>query len=124
MIKIVFCLRRLPSLTTEAFRQYWLETHGPLVRRHSTVLRMKRYVQSHTFYESSISGTITARNEQYNAYDGVTEAWFDSIDDIVQAGATKAGRDAGRILLADEKTFVDLNNSPIFFTREHEIFAY
>jgi len=32
MIKLVFCLRRLPNLSREEFQRYWLDTHGPLVR--------------------------------------------------------------------------------------------
>ena len=33
MIKLVFCLRRLPHLSREAFQRYWLDSHGPLVRK-------------------------------------------------------------------------------------------
>jgi hypothetical protein len=34
-----------------------------------------------------------------------------------------AARAAGKILLADEKTFIDLPRSPIWLNREHEIVA-
>jgi len=32
MIQLIYCLRRQPQLTPAAFRDYWLHTHGPLVR--------------------------------------------------------------------------------------------
>ena len=47
-MKIVYCLRRRPDLSPEAFRRHWLEVHGPLVRTHQRVLRILRYVQVHT----------------------------------------------------------------------------
>ena len=31
MIKLTFCLVRLPHLSREAFQRYWFETHAPLV---------------------------------------------------------------------------------------------
>ena len=48
MIKLSFCLRRLPQLSREEFQRYWFDTHGPLVRKHAEALRIRRYVQTHT----------------------------------------------------------------------------
>src|SRR5262249_12358508 len=48
MIKLVFCLRRLPHLSRAEFQRYWGETHGPLVRRRAEALGIRRYVQLHT----------------------------------------------------------------------------
>ncbi len=42
MIKLVYCLRRLPNLSREEFQRYWLETHGPLVRSRAQALRIRR----------------------------------------------------------------------------------
>lgn len=47
MIKIAFCLRRLPTLSLQEFQKYWLEVHAPLVKKHQQVLRIARYVQFH-----------------------------------------------------------------------------
>ena len=33
MIKLTFCLHRLPGLAREAFQEYWVNTHAPLVAR-------------------------------------------------------------------------------------------
>ncbi|HEY5625473.1 MAG TPA: EthD domain-containing protein [Dehalococcoidia bacterium] len=29
MIKLVYCLRRLPELTREEFQRYWRQNHAP-----------------------------------------------------------------------------------------------
>ena len=56
-----------------------------------------------------------------DAFDGVAELWWDSIDDLMAAGTTPEGADAGQILLEDEQNFIDLSRSCIFFTEEHSI---
>ena len=117
MIRLTFCLRRLPSLTREEFQRYWLETHGPLVRKHAKALNLRRYVQLHTL-DASSNQAIRASRGGPEAYDGVAELWFDSEASIAQSRATEAGREAGRLLLEDEKRFIDLEHSPLFFGGE------
>ena len=56
-------------------------------------------------------------------YDGVAEVYWDSIDDLVAGGSSREGREAGRALLEDERRFIDLANSVLFYVREHEIVA-
>ena len=120
MIKIVFCLKRLPTMPTEEFYRYWLENHGPLVRSHASTLRIRRYTQGHTFTDPRTSPAIEARG-CVTAYDGVAEVYWDSIDDLVEATSTPEGRAAGRALLDDERRFIDLPNSAMFYVDEHEI---
>ena len=121
MIKIIFCLRRRPTLTREAFADYWLNQHGPLVRRLAADLRIQRYVQSHTLSDDRLTPLIHARSAEPEAFDGVAELWWRSVDDIFAVGQTGAGLAAGQALLADERTFIDLARSPLFFANEHEI---
>jgi len=123
VIKIVFCLRRLPALSLETFQTYWYDQHAPLVREVADVLRIRRYTQGHTFEDPRISPGITARGCGVAPYDGIAELFWDSVEDIIAAGTTPEGRAAGRRLIADEKQFIDLENSSLFFTREREIIA-
>jgi hypothetical protein len=51
-------------------------------------------------------------------YDGVAELWWKSPDDFA-AFATKAGQAGALELLDDEKNFIDLPNSPLWFASEH-----
>ena len=59
MLKLTFCLRRLPNLTLAAFQDYWLNNHGPLVRRLQPALGMVRYVQLHRL-EGDLAAGIAA----------------------------------------------------------------
>jgi uncharacterized protein (TIGR02118 family) len=47
MIKLVFCLRRLPGMDEAEFHRYWREVHAPLVQSNSAALGIRRYVQVH-----------------------------------------------------------------------------
>jgi EthD domain len=123
MIKIVLCLRRLPTLSPDEFYRYWLHNHGPLVRSHAEALRIRRYSQGHTFTDPRIDPAVSARGCTVEPYDGVAEVSWDSVDDLVEAGSTPEGLAAGRALLDDERRFIDLPNSSLFYVREHEIVA-
>jgi len=119
MIAIKFCLRRLPSLTMAEFQDYWRNRHAPLVADVAGVLGIRRYVQSHALDEPDLSRAVSRRGCTLPRYDGIAELWYDSAEAVRAAGATEEGRRAGRLLLADEKLFIDLPNSPIFWVREH-----
>jgi uncharacterized protein (TIGR02118 family) len=120
MIKLTFCLRRLPHLTREEFQRYWLEQHGPLVASFREPLRIARYVQTHSL-EPAFSEVIQRSRGGPEQYDGIAELWWASREDLAAATSTPEGRAAGRALLADERTFIDLAQSPLWFSEEHEI---
>ena len=121
MIKLVFCLRRLPTLSVNAFQRYWLDNHAELVRQHAAALRIRRYTQSHTVADTRLSPVIESRGGRNDPYDGVAELWWDSAADLLEALSTSEGLHAGRTLREDEGTFIDLPNSPLFFSEEHAI---
>jgi len=120
MVKLVFCLRRLPHLSRAEFQRYWLEHHGPLVRGHATALGIRRYVQTHADHEA-LSTALAATRGAPEPYDGVAELWWDSTDALVGASATPAGAAAAQALLEDERRFIDHARSPIFVTTEHPL---
>lgn len=120
MIKLTFCLKRLPALSREEFQAYWRETHAPLVQRHARVLGIVRYVQSHSLPEGTARALAEARGSAGQDYDGVAELWWDSMESFAAAGQTAEGRAAGQVLLEDEGRFIDLPNSPIFLVEEQQ----
>ena len=120
MIKLTFCLVRAPHLSREEFQRYWLERHGPLVRSVAPVLRIKRYVQTHTL-TTPVNDALCRGRGGPEAYDGVAELWWDSLEDLTAGGATAEGRAAGTRLLDDERTFIDLARSPLWLSEEHAI---
>ena len=119
MIKLTFCLRRLPHLSREEFQRYWRETHAPLVARHAKTLGILRYVQAHTGHDA-LNAAMQASRGGPEAYDGVAELWFES-EAAMAANTSEAAAKAGAELLEDEKKFIDLANSPLWFNREHTI---
>ena len=121
MIKLTFCLRRLPSLSLAEFQDYWLNKHAPLVRSHAEALRIRRYVQAHTLDNPAVQGALAASRGAPEAFDGVAELWWDNREDMAAGIATPEGRDAARALLDDERKFIDHARSPIWINEEHHI---
>ncbi len=120
MIKLTFCLVRRPEFTRESFQKYWLETHGPLVAGVKETLRIRRYIQTHSLGVETEAEMRRVRGGP-EGYDGVAELWWDSFDDITAGADDPAVREAGRLLLEDERKFIDLSKSPLWWGVEHQI---
>ncbi len=121
MIKLVYIVRRRADLPAEEFRRYWLEHHGPLVRNFATAARARRYVQSHTI-DTPINNLLAQSRGMGHAYDGITELWWDSLEELTLALSSAEGQKINESLIEDEARFVDLARSFIFLTEEHTIF--
>jgi uncharacterized protein (TIGR02118 family) len=119
MIRLVFVLRRQKHLSLEQFQDYWRNQHAPLVASFATDLNILRYVQTHTLDDPGNEGAQRARGSMEPHYDGVAELWWSTEDELHAAMATDAGKAAGAALLADEQTFIDLPNSPLWFAYEY-----
>lgn len=120
MIKLSFCLHRLPGLSREAFQRYWFENHALLVAKHQGALRIKRYVQMHSA-SVPFNDAIRDGRGAPEMYDGVAELWWESFDDLTRATTSPDGQAAGLALLEDERKFIDLGRSPLFFGEERPI---
>ena len=108
--RLVFVLRRRSDLTREAFQRYWLDTHAPLVAGVAEVLGITRYQQVHTVSDDDTRAATP--------FDGVAELWFDAAR---STGTAAEQRDAAAMLLDDERRFIDLSASPIWFATEHVV---
>ena len=119
MIKLVFCLKRRPEMTREEFQRYWFETHAPLVKKHAQVLGIKRYVQVHSL-DHELSVPIQQSRGGPEEYDGVAELWYESFEALAALRSPEATA-AGRELLEDERKFIDLANSPLWWAQERPV---
>lgn len=120
MIKLTFCLRRLPSLSLDEFQDYWLHKHAPLVAERAEILRIRRYQQVHTVDAAGFHDALRSRNGGApEPFDGVAELWFDSLESMRSDGAE--AEQASADLLADERNFIDLPNSPMWLAEVHQI---
>jgi uncharacterized protein (TIGR02118 family) len=123
MIKLVYCLRRLPELSREEFQRYWRETHGPRVRERAGTLGIKRYVQVHTL-ESPLNEALRAnRGSEGEIFDGVAELWWESAEVLAAGSSTPEGRQAAQELREDEKRFIDFGRSVMFVAEENPVVA-
>lgn len=120
MIKLTFCLVRLPHLSREAFQTYWFDTHGPLVASVAETLRVRRYVQLHSLPAEAQEGMRASRGGP-EAFDGVAELWFDSLEALADNGRRPEAQAAAALLLEDEKRFIDLSRSPLWRGQEQVI---
>jgi len=121
VIKLTFALVRRPELTLEAFQTYWFETHAPLVASVREVLRIRRYVQLHSA-SPEISADIRRSRNAPEPFDGVAQLWFDSFEDLAASAGDPEAAKAGRMLLEDERKFIDLEKSPLWWGEEKVIF--
>lgn len=120
MIKLMYCLHRLDGMTRDEFQRYWREVHGPLVRKHADVLRVRRYVQVHTI-TTPLDEALRASRGGPEGYDGVAELWFDSLDDFTEGVTTPEGIAAALELAQDEKRFIAVKRSPLWLAEEHDL---
>lgn len=120
MIRLLFCLHRLPSLSRAEFQQYWRTVHAPLVAERAGVLRIARYVQHHTDGDEALRPLLGPRLVD-EPFDGIAELGWNDMADLRGDPSDVAARRAGRELLEDEQRFIDLPRSPIFFARSDVI---
>ena len=118
MIRLEFVLRRKPGMSRADFQAYWRNVHGPMVARHSTTLNIHRYIQLHTLDDPINDALAVARGGMEPEYDGVAELWWETPESLA-AASTAAGAAALQELLEDEKNFIDLPNSPMWFAYEY-----
>lgn len=120
MIKLTFCLTRLPHLSREAFQDYWFKTHGPLVASVAGTLMIRRYVQMHSL-PAEMSSALRASRGAPGEYDGVAQLWYDSLDVLVANSQRPEARAAAALLLEDERRFIDHSKSPLWWGQEKVI---
>jgi uncharacterized protein (TIGR02118 family) len=121
MVKLVYILRKREDVTPEEFYRYWRKEHAPQVREVAKAIRARKYVQSHTL-GTPLNAALVASRGMSPFYEGITEVWWDSLDELQAAIASPEGSKALQMLAADEAKFIDMARSTVFMTEEHEIF--
>ncbi|MEJ0065945.1 MAG: EthD domain-containing protein [Caulobacteraceae bacterium] len=119
MIKLTFCLVRLPHLSREEFQRHWFDNHAPLVASVKDTLRIRRYVQLHSL-PAEVSESLRVVRQGPEGFDGVAQLWWDSFEDM--ARTDPAAAEAAHLLLEDERRFIDLPRSPLWWGKEKAIF--
>ncbi len=114
MIKLIYCVRRLPHLSMPEFQQHWLEHHsqyGPRVRA------IRRYVQYHVLVDDPIREAMAqAGVSKVDPFDGIAIAWFDDLQSLKSGLAEDPHVKAA---LEDEKYFIDHSRTTACIADEH-----
>ena len=119
MIRLLVFMKKLPHLTTAEFLRYWLEEHGPLVRKNAQARRIKRYTQIHPGEPQALAAIVNHRGGLVAKFDGIAEICWDSAEDIAAASQSEDGKRAAIQIVEHEKTFLDLPNLEFFLGKEH-----
>src|SRR6266851_6419159 len=119
MIRLIYVLRRKPSMSRDEFQKYWHEVHGPIVAKHATALNILLYLQDHTLDDPMNEQMARARGGMEPPYDGVAELWWTTLEAFVTSSTSSAGQAAGRELIEDEAKFIDLPSSPLWLAYEY-----
>src|SRR5580704_7348119 len=99
MIKLVYVIRKRADVSEKDFHEYWLKTHGPLVRSFAKAMRAKKYVQSHTVSEDAGKQIRGTRAKMTETYGRNTEVWWDRLEEFSGGGAVQERAEAARALL-------------------------
>jgi uncharacterized protein (TIGR02118 family) len=120
-VTYVYVAMRAPHLSEEAFHDYWLNVHGPLVKGMADAFGARRYVQCHTISSPVTDGLWQSRGMLPPA-DGIAEMSWESVEAMREAFATPEGAEASRIAGADEANFLDERRSHGFMTLENVVY--
>lgn len=115
MIKLIYCLRRLPGLSLREFQEHWLEQHARFGRENRII---RRYAQYHRLEDDPIlTAMAQAGSTQVEPFDGVAISWWDDIESV----RTAMGSPEVAAALADELHFIDHSRSTACLATERVI---
>ncbi|RYF47407.1 MAG: EthD family reductase [Cytophagaceae bacterium] len=112
MIKFTILLARHKKMNQEAFVSYHKNNHTPLFSSLPEVKQyVRRYVQCHTI-------PVTLPGLPPPAYDGITELWFDSVEDIAKVFTAESYI---KTIRPDEEKFLDLHGCSFLVSTENPV---
>jgi len=97
-------LRRKPGLTAEEFDRHWLDIHGPLI---AELPGLRHYVQNKPVGKVEGPAQIPVADAD-DQVDGITELYFDSLEDMEAAYTTEQGKACfadGQLFIGAATTF-------------------
>lgn len=107
LTKAIFQLKRKPGWSLADFRKYWIDVHGPIVKR---LPGLRRYVQCHT-----VDGAYQYAEPRW---DGVAQLWVDSPAAYQSLLDSKEFQEES---WPDGGKFLDLDLAVSFVAQEHQV---
>lgn len=124
MLKLIMCVKRHPRLTREEFDRYWRKNHASLVSKHAALLGIRRYIQTIPFADAAAQHALQhTRQTDPVDFDGCAELWWDDMESHIAARKTEEGLKALQELIEDERKFVDLAHSQLWYGEERHVIS-
>lgn len=118
MLKITYCMRRLPHLSREEFQTYYRRNHTRVLSAEDAgKLQMRRYVQLHAHPEEACKALDMERGGE-PSFDAIAEIWLDDLDAWEKNWNREEGHAVLRKLMEDEQKFIDWSRSVMTCSRE------
>lgn len=122
MLKLIMCVKRLPTLSRRQFDEHWAYYHAPLVCRHARVLGIRSYRQTVPLTNAAAQRALQqGRGAGSVDFDGCAELWWDNLATHMEARNTAEGRSALQELIEDERRFIDLPQCQLWYGEERAI---
>ena len=119
MIKVSFCMRRLPHLSREEFQTYWRDKHPAAVPPEAIpTLGVRRYIQVHTLDTGARDLVVGPRTGLEEPLDGIAELWVESLEALERDWSTPEAEEILRAFFEDEQNFIDWSRSTILVSEE------
>jgi uncharacterized protein (TIGR02118 family) len=106
MIEVVYCMRRKPGLSHEAFVAHWESVHAPIVMANLDALRLARYERMVPL-QHAFSERVERRRVMQPPFDGVARLVWATEEDMRHAFESDEALAVQRLLARDEASFVD-----------------
>ena len=119
--KLQFPLRTFADRDVTEVRAYWLEEHGPLIRKNAPVSNIARYVQVHRVDTPLNQQLARWAGSSAEPYLGHAEVWVNR--DRAPQGSVEDRLTASKAAVHDESKFIDFTRSTLFFVEEDELIA-
>ncbi|HMN80745.1 MAG TPA: EthD domain-containing protein [Burkholderiaceae bacterium] len=110
MIRVIYCMRRKPDMSHEAFLHHWRHVHAPMVLANQAALRICAYTQRVPL-TNEFSARIERPGRALDRFDGVAELCWDTEAAFREALSSPEAVAAQRALAADEANFIDVGAS-------------
>ena len=118
--KLQFPLRTYQDRSLADVRAYWLEEHGPLIRKNAVVSSIVRYVQVHRIDSNWNERLAELSQSESEPYLGHAEVW------VARSGSSATDEEralASKAAVHDEAKFIDFARSTLFFVEEAELIS-
>ena len=118
--KLQFPLRTYQDRSLDDVRAYWLEEHGPLIRKNAVVSAIVRYVQVHRIDSDWNERLAELSQSALEPYLGHAEVW------VARSGSSATDEEralASKAAIHDEAKFIDFTRSTLFFVEEAELIS-